>query len=1169
MKQLIPSLALLFLAGTTNLGAQVLYIPAKQAVETRFPVFQNGSNQTEPLANFRLVMEYGSTQAGRLVIGEDRKLNLPSGRHGLELVYEQLPRKAGIVRAKLDGEVVMEEELAAPLAQGTKGIHFESEDKTLSLGGDFTAYVQFTASKDAYGTLFSKCRAGKGAWSQDAKALFMRNGRLVYDIGWVGALKTKPDIRDGNSHEAVVVCKDGDTEVFLDKEKLAGRKGFTAKDREDFVFKLGSAGKDFGGSLKGCAVASVRYWPVALVGKDLDKIWGGGGTKAALDWQPDGTGSGKKPASATPVETFQGLGIQGIPSRLTLEAGDGFEIRDAWVQPLESASHAKLVASWGKEELEKGKQIYTHLCITCHGTPEQEGTLPTALKYHQGVFKNGSDPYRMYQTLQKGYGLMIPLPQYTDEEKYAVIHYIRETFVKPHNPGQYFNVSSGYLAGLPLGLETVETPKPKEPVKPYEKMDFGPTLMWTYQVGGDNESPNIAQKGINLRLDSGQGGVSKGNAWMLYEHDTMRVAAAYSGNFVDWKGIAFDGSHGTHTSITGDKLFFTEDAPAWENPVTGGWEDVRVVGRDGRKYGPLPAEWIRYLGTYYHGNDVPVIHYSVGEADILEQPGYIHYGAASVFTRTLNVGKSPHALVTKLAPDVNGLHVVLKAPEGVKLARNGTNIILEIPACSTPAKILVSFSMAGKEVVGGLLANPADLAHLAKGGPPRFGKKSIQLEGVQGDSSGAFAIDTIPVPNKSENPWESWMRLGGFDFFPDNPDRAAVCTWNGDVWLVDGVAGNLKKVTWRRICSGLFQPLGLKIVDGHIYITCRDQIAKLHDFNGDMETDYVECFNNHAQVTEHFHEFAMGLQTDDKGNFYYAKSARHAKVAVVPHHGTLIRVSPDGKESEILARGFRAANGVCLNPDGTWIVTDQEGHWNPKNRINYVRKGGFYGNMYGYHDVTDEADSAMEQPLCWITNAFDRSPAELMWVPKDAKWGTLNGVLLNLSYGYGQLYTVPHEILPSGQAQGGMSPLPIGKLPTGTHRGRFHPQNGQLYVAGMFAWAGSQQEDGGFFRIRKTGNPTYLPIKTEARKGQYVITFSDPLPQGGDFQVKAWDLKRTKNYGSKHYNERQLEVKNVAIRDNTAILDIPALQPTWGMEVKMKLGSGEERILHNSIHELP
>ena len=86
--------------------------------------------------------------------------------------------------------------------------------------------------------------------------------------------------------------------------------------------------------------------------------------------------------------------------------------------------------------------------------------------------------------------------------------------------------------------------------------------------------------------------------------------------------------------------------------------------------------------------------------------------------------------------------------------------------------------------------------------------------------------------------------------------------------------------------------------------------------------------------------------------------------------------------------GFRAPNGVCVNPDGTFFLTDQEGFWVPKNRIDLVKRGGYYGNFWGYHDVTDPSDAAMKQPLCWITNAFDRSPSELLWVTSDG-WGRL------------------------------------------------------------------------------------------------------------------------------------------------------------------------------------
>src|SRR5207247_7983761 len=118
-----------------------------------------------------------------------------------------------------------------------------------------------------------------------------------------------------------------------------------------------------------------------------------------------------------------------------------------------------------------------------------------------------------------------------------------------------------------------------------------------------------------------------------------------------------------------------------------------------------------------------------------------------------------------------------------------------------------------------------------------------------------------------------------------------------------------------------------------------------------------------------FNDVGRGLQCDAARNSYHATSARHALPALVPHHGTLLRVSADGARTDILATGFRAANGVCLNDDGTFFVTDQEGFWTPKNRINRVKIGGFYGNMFGYSSVTNTSDDAMEQPMVWITNA--------------------------------------------------------------------------------------------------------------------------------------------------------------------------------------------------------
>jgi hypothetical protein len=377
----------------------------------------------------------------------------------------------------------------------------------------------------------------------------------------------------------------------------------------------------------------------------------------------------------------------------------------------------------------------------------------------------------------------------------------------------------------------------------------------------------------------------------------------------------------------------------------------------------------------------------------------------------------------------------------------------------------------------------------------------------------------------------------------------------------------------------MFQPLGLKIVKEKIHVICRDQLTVLHDLNGDGEIDFYECLNNDHQVTEHFHEFAMGLQTDADGNFYYAKSGCHGKAAVVPHHGTLLRISPDGSRTDILANGFRAANGVCLNPDGSFVVTDQEGFWNPKNRINWVTlnpdgRPNFYGNMLGYHDVTDTSDEAMIPPLCWITNAFDRSPAELLWVTSD-RWGPLQGSLLNLSYGYGKVFLVPHEQV-GDRMQGGMIELPIPAFPTGVMRGRFHPQDGQLYLCGMFAWAGNATQPGGLYRLRATGRLLHLPVELHATRSGLTLTFTEPLDPAAldvkNLQVKTWSLKRTANYGSKHFDERTATIRGTTLSADakTLTIDIADLRPTWCMEIVYSLrsatGAPVQGTIHNTIH---
>ncbi len=816
--------------------------------------------------------------------------------------------------------------------------------------------------------------------------------------------------------------------------------------------------------------------------------------------------------------------------------------------------HSGFIAGMGKESFKRGEAIYNRVCTNCHGTKDNPGSLPTSLRFASGTFKNGGDPFKMYQTLTRGFGMMTAQPWMVPEQKYDVIHYIREAYLKPFNRSQFTVADRSYLNGLPKGSE--RGPRPSL-IETWSAMDYGPSFMGTIEVGEGHS--NIAYKGIAVRLDPGPGGVSRGSRFVVYEHDTLRLAGAWSGaGFIDWKGINFNGEHGIHPHAVGKITFEAPPGPAWANPETGKFDDPRIRGRDGLPYGPLPRTRAHYRGTYHHGNRV-ILSYEVGGTSILESPGL----EGSHVSRTLEIGKGTRDLALRLgsgAVSIGGL------PVSRIVVEDGFQV-LRIPASQSPRllKIVMAKGDGGTAV--------ESLSPLTRGGPPRR-PEILKTRAIIGKDDGPFAVDIVTHPNS--NPWLAQMRFTGLDFF-ESGKRLATCTWDGDVWLVDGIDDLAGELSWRRIASGLFQPLGLKIVDGQIHVLCRDQIAILRDLNGDGETDFYENFNSDHQVTEHFHEFAMDLQTDAEGNFYYAKAARHGLKAVVPQHGTLLKVSKDGNKTEILATGFRAPNGVCVNADGTFFMTDQEGFWHPKNRINLVKKGGFYGNMWGYHDVTDPSDSAMQQPLCWITNAFDRSPGEILRVTSDA-WGPLKGSYLNLSYGMGKVFVVPFETV-NGQVQGGMSELPGANFPTGVMRGRFHPTNGQLYLCGMYAWAGNKEQPGGFYRLRATGKPMHVPVGLHASKSGMTLKFSDPLDRlaataASNYAVQTWSLKRTVNYGSKHYDEQTLNVKSAALSEDgrSVSLEIEGMRPTWCMEIAYTVkGSKGEAVtgrIDNTLHVL-
>ncbi len=880
-------------------------------------------------------------------------------------------------------------------------------------------------------------------------------------------------------------------------------------------------------------------------------------------------------------------------ARYVIEISEGGRARARALQPTEAElapaplpsyeqdlDHAGLIADWNLDSFERGRALYTRVCANCHGTPERAGSLPNSPRFWAvDKLKNGSDPLSLYNTLTRGTGQMAAQSWMVPSQKYDVIHYLRQAFFEPSNPALFTKVDDAYLASLPRGVQ--RGPEPNR-VEPWVAMDYGPAFAASIEVGDD--ASNIAYKGLAIRLDrSSPGGVSRGTAWALYEQDTMRLAAFWTGTgFIDWAGIQLDGRHEIHPRVVGTVHVANADGPGWANPATGGFDDPRILGRDGRHYGPLPKSWIRRIGRYQH-LDKTILAYSVGDASVLESPGLLDNSTANpdtppIFTRTLQINGSSHDLTLRLGP-VSTAVAVVGCPTAKVTPQDGQSL-LHIPAAATPVTLMILHGHDAKtlEAHAAKLPVPASLEPLTHGGPPLWPSNVVTKITSIDDGTGPFHTETLTLPD--ENPWLALVRATGFDFLDATADSAAMATWDGDIWRVDGLNDPEGTLQWRRIASGLFQPLGVKVLaNGSVYVTCRDQIALLRDLNADGFTDFYETFNNDQQVTEHFHEFAMGLQTDADGNFYYAKGARHARTPIVPQHGTLLRVSSDGLQTDIVANGFRAPNGVCVNDDGTFFVTDQEGHWTPKNRLNLVREGRFYGNMWSYTDITDTSDDQVDPPVCFLTNDFDRSPAEPIRVPSNLPaWSPLAGQLLSLSYGYGKIFVAPYETV-DGLTQGGMAQLPLPRFPTGLIRARFHPRDDRLYTCGMFAWAGNQTQPGGFYRIQPTGRPLGVPVAVHALPNGLELRYTELLDsttavEASRYSYRSWSLRRSANYGSPHQNEREHQVRSATIAPDgrTIRLVIDDFAPTMSYELRydLKTDDGEPvaGALDGTIHRL-
>jgi hypothetical protein len=679
-------------------------------------------------------------------------------------------------------------------------------------------------------------------------------------------------------------------------------------------------------------------------------------------------------------------------------------------------------------------------------------------------------------------------------------------------------------------------------------MDFGPFFSSTLTV--PTLKQNVTHKAVSIRLGDKQA--------LAFDTELLRVSAAWTGDFL--KIQPFREGLGGPPEVAGNVVLWTHPMPGWV--VGPDFDDPRTD-----RLGPMPVERGKYRGLYVHGDKV-VLSYTVGGCPILDMP---LVGKGGVITRVIEMGPSTRPLTLRVGDGgVIGIRAV-NPPEGTKLEPNALHGIT-LPPLAGPVLFSVEVIGQRSEI---LLTDrfPHDRpSDLCKGGPSRY-PRPVLTKGVLGVGDGPYVVDTLTPPE--DNPWKSFLRFGGLDFF-SNGD-AAVCSVSGDVWVVSGIDEKLEQLKWRRFATGLFQPLGLKIVDDKVYVLGRDQITRLHDLNKDGEADFYENFNNDCKVTTNGHAYATCLEADPAGNFYYTKCGDGTE-----HGGTMLRVSKDGSKLEVFATGLRNVNGAGAGPNGEITAADNQGEWVPASRLDVVTPGEFLG----YQPMSKRSPPPTDpgKPLCWMPQNVDNSSGGQVWVTSD-RWGPFKGSMLHTSYGAAALLLVLQEKV-DGIDQGGVVRFPFA-FDSGAMRGRFRPQDGQLYVCGLRGWQTAGAKDACLQRVRYTGKPVHLPAALNVHRNGIKLAFTSTLDKGtaedlGSWGVLRWNYRWTAEYGSRQWsatNPQQqgydtLEVKSAKLLDDgkSVFLEVADMRPVMQMQISYDVeaadGTQVRGDVYNTVHAL-
>lgn len=404
-------------------------------------------------------------------------------------------------------------------------------------------------------------------------------------------------------------------------------------------------------------------------------------------------------------------------------------------------------------------------------------------------------------------------------------------------------------------------------------------------------------------------------------------------------------------------------------------------------------------------------------------------------------------------------------------------------------------------------------------------------------------------------------------FLPDLKD--------GKVWRLTGVETNdASKVKAKVIAENLQEPLGMCVVQdngkSHIYLSTRTEICEL------VDQDATGFYRNtktvaKAWVANNYHHFTFGLAEKD-GFLYAAMSTSIAFNAPglngpnPANRGSSMKIDPRRYDPskpmsnvEYITGGHRTPNGVSVGPNGLLITGENQGAWQPSNKINLLQPGVFLGHYNNRELKTKEYpeggvpglfdEQPLEPPVVHLPqNEISNSPGQSIVLDR----GPFAGHLLITDVKNGGLRRGWFEKV-DGIWQGGAVSFSQG-FEVGTTR-IVPAEPGNFYVGGLGAtetWAWTDPKTGkwstqGLQKMIATGKTAFEIHSMNVTPKGFRINFTEPVGElkPDNFVVKQWAYKPTPEYGGDKINRETLSVQSIKMSPDrrSAELVIPGRKP--------------------------